>query len=448
MTQNFPIPQEAVEAGLLNSVNQTMNYWMELQAAFNTDDFATHRDIFIFMGQYLGQYSALPTNSLLATRFQWQPPIGEFSYWFNEMKRYASARRVLEVLNEGFQGISNPEQALDNVLLKLARLRSRTSNHVQATDASARDRLEMFDNRTEYIHYGHNLLGLPTGFQIINDTNIGYAPGDMIGGFARIGVGKSWWMINEGVIAWLAGYRVLCISPEMPANRFSLRIDVVLGDKMGHTIDYNKLMNGDPEVRPVYELVTGVMAEHDRWWTYDSFEGRRIGLRELDTLCSIHKPDILLIDGISLVHSEIRSGAPMWQIMHDICYGVKNDIATRHEIPVLVTHQASNTERGRRVREDVPGRSDTFVMPSLNDAAYGDAFVQACSEVITFCPEPSSQNINWFSLKKTRERGWRNPLPARMAIAVDFSRGKMVDLSRLGYDVEAVGLETRRVLGL
>lgn len=447
-TQGFPIPQEAVEAGLLQAVNQTMNNWMEIQANLGQEDFSTHRDIYVFMGQYLGQHGALPTTSLLATRFNFQPPIGEFSYWLQEMRRYSMARRVLEVLQEGYATIQEPERALESVLHKLSRLRSRTSNHVQATDAAALERLDMFDARTEYIHYGHNLLGLPTGFQIINDTNIGYAPGDMIGGMARIGVGKSWWMVNEGAIAWMAGYRVLCISPEMPANRLALRVDVVVGDKMNMTMDYNKLMNGDPDVRPMYEQITRVLSESERWWTYDSFEGKRIGVQELDTLCSIHKPDILLIDGISLLRSETRGGAPMWQIMHELCYNVKNDIATRHEIPVLVTHQASNTERGRRVRDDVQSRSDTFVMPSLNDAAYGDAFVQACSEVITFCPEPTSQNINWFALKKTRERGWRNPLPARMAIAIDFSRGKMVDLSRLGYDPEAVGQESRRVLGL
>lgn len=445
MTQSFPVPQEAVEAGLLGSLNQNMQYWIALQQSFTTDDFATHRDIFIFIQQYLGQYSVLPTASLLATRFHWQPPIGEFQYWMTEMKRYSQARKVLEVLNEGFQQIQNPDQALDSVLQKLSRIRSRQSNHAQATDAAALDRLEMFDNRTEYIHYGSNMLGLKTGFDVINDTKIGYCDGDLIGNYARIGVGKSWWLINEGAIAWMEGYNVLMISSEMLASRFNLRVDVVLADKMGHTIDYTKLQNGDPEIRPAYEQITRVMAESNRWWTYDSFEGKRIGLRELETLIQIHKPDLV---GVDVLHQMNAGGrGQMYERIHELSYGCK-DIANRCEVPILVTHHASNTERGRRVNENSQGRSDTFVMPSLNDAAYGDAFVQACSEVITMCPEPTSPNVNWYSLKKTRDRGWRQPLAPRMGIAVDFGYGKMVDLGRLGYDPEAVGTEARRVLGL
>lgn len=444
-TAAFPVPQEAVEAGLLGSVNQSMQNWINIQQAFATEDFATHRDIFIFIQQYLGQYAVLPTSSLLATRFQWSPPIGEFQYWMVEMQRYAQARRVLEVLNEGFQQIQNPDQALDVVLQKLSRIRSRNNNHAQATDAAALDRLEMFDNRTEYIHFGGNMLGIKTGFDVINDTKMGYCPGDLIGNYARIGVGKSWWLVNEGAVAWMEGYSVLMVSPEMPASRLNLRIDAVLADKMGHTLDYNKLLTGDPSVRSDYQQVTNILAESNRWWTYDSFEGRRIGLRELETLIAIHKPDIVGVDVIHTLQSDVRGA--MWEKMHALSYGMK-DIATRADVPILVTSHASNVERGRRVNEAAPGRSDTFFMPSLNDAAYGDSFVQACSEVITMCPEPSSQNVNWYSLRKTRERGWRTPLPPRMGIAVDFGFGKMVDLGRIGYDPEAVGNEARRVLGI
>lgn len=445
MTQAFPVPQDAVEAGLLSSLNQSMQHWIDIQQTFTTDDFTSHRDIFIFIQQYLGQYSVLPTSSLLATRFQWSPPIGEFAYWMIEMKRYSQARKVLEVLNEGFQQIQNPEAALDTVLQKLSRIRSRNNNHAQATDASALDRLEMFDNRTEYIFHGGHMLGIKTGFDVINDTRMGYCAGDLIGCYARIGVGKSWWLVNEGAIAWMEGYSVLMITPEMPASRLNMRIDTVLADKMGHTLDYNKLLTGDPTVRPAYEQVTNILAESDRWWTYDSFEGRRIGLRELETLIAIHKPDIVGVDVLHTMNSQVRG--QMYERIHDLTYGCK-DLATRFDLPILVTHHASNTERGRRVSEGTPGRSDTFVMPTLNDAAYGDAFVQACSEVITMCPEPTSQNVNWYALKKTRERGWRTPLAPRMGIAIDFGFGRMIDLGRLGYDPEAVGNAAREVLGI
>jgi hypothetical protein len=84
-------------------------------------------------------------------------------------------------------------------------------------------------------------------------------------------------------------------------------------------------------------------------------------------------------------------------------------------------------------------------MPSLNDVAYGDSFVQACSDVITMCGEATSQYINWYSIRKQRERGIEPP--ARMALAIDFGAGRIYDLSPLGFDPDKVGAETKRLLG-
>ena len=440
----FQLPTESVEAGLLISIAGDMNRWLEV-STFTSEDFIAHRSVFQFVGQYLQQYGVLPSNSLINSKFELHAPIGDYQYWISEFKRYALARRVLEALQEGYNKISDPNTALSLLLDKLSILRSQQTNHIQATDSSASERLERFDYRTENVFTNKQMLGLPTGMRIIDDTLMGWNVNTLVGVYARPGVGKTWWLLWQGIQAWLDGKTVLCIAPEMPANMLNLRIDVLLAKALGHPIDYGKLLTGDPSIRANYDLVTQVMAQTQRFWTYDSVNDHPCSLGDLAALIRQHSPDLLLIDGVSLLKSDVKG--QLWEQMKDLCYGVKN-LGTVYELPIIMTHQAVNSARGRRTEITQIGRGDDFLMPSLNDAAYGDSFVAACSEIITMCGEPSSSNVIWYSLRKFRERGFQQELPARMALIKDFGRGIIHDASQYGYNMDAVGQEMLRVLGM
>lgn len=440
---NFPVPQESVEAGLLAAVNQNMERWLEI-TTFGQEDFVAHRDVFVFIGQYLSQYGSIPSPSQIQTRFNWSPPIGDFPYWLAEMKRYSLARQIQAVMVEAYGKITEPQEALSFMLDKLSLVRSTQTNHIQATDSSALERLKMFDVRTEYIFKGDQLLGLPTGMKILDDTKVGWTPGSMVGAYGRPGVGKTWWLLWQGIHSWLKGKTILAITPEMPANMLNIRVDVLLGYQLGHTLDYNMILEGNPLIRAEYELVAKVMAQSQRWWSYDSLNDEAISVTDIAALIRQHNPDIVLVDNVSLLRSSSRGAT--WEQMKEICYGLKN-LGTIYEVPMIITHQAVNSARGRRTERTSLVRGDDDLMPSLNDAAYGDAFVQACSDVITMCGEPLNQYINWYSIRKHRERGWSQALPTRMALVCDFAHGIMVDLSEKGYSPEAVGDEVRRILG-
>lgn len=440
----FQLPTESIEAGLLASIAGDMNRWLEV-STFTSDDFIAHRAVFSWMGQYLTQYGSLPSNSLINSKFELHAPVGDYQYWISEFRRYALARRVLEIMQEGYKQIADPSLALGYLLDKLSLIRSQQTNHIQATDNSASERLERFDYRTQNIFTSRQMLGLRTGMRIIDDTLIGWTPGSLVGVYARPGVGKTWWLMWQGIQAWMDGKTVLCLAPEMPANMLNLRIDTLLAEALGHSIDYGKLLKGDPSIRNNYELITNVLAQSQRWWTYDSIDDHTVTLGDIAALIRQHSPDLVLIDGISLLKSDSRG--QLWEQMKDLCYGVKN-LGTIYEVPILMTHQAVNSARGRRTEITQLGRGDDFLMPSLNDAAYGDSFVAACSDVITMCGEPSSSNIIWYSLRKFRERGFQQDLPARMALIKDFGRGKIHDAGILGYNLEAVGQEMRMILGM
>lgn len=443
MTQSFPVPQEVVEAGLLNAVNQSMANWLQV-SSYATDDFSAHREIFQFIGQYLVQYGSLPSSSQINTRFSWQPPVGDFAYWNTEMKRYALARKVISAVQSGYSQISDPHLALNTLLQNLSMIRASETTHIQSYDSGAVERLARFDFRTEYFWNNNNMLGLPTGMAIIDNTGIGWTEGSLVGAYSRPGVGKTWWLMWEGIQAWKVGATVLAIVPEMPANELSIRIDTIMGNELGIPLDYNMLRRGDPAVRPNYSLLVQTLQQSQRWWMYDSLDQHAMGLGDIAALIRQHQPGIVLVDGVSLLRYEGRGAT--WEQMKDICYGLKA-LATIYSVPIIITHQATNSRRGQRGEDDTQGRGDDFHMPNLNDAAYGDAIVQACSDIITFCAEPTNSNVNWYSIRKHRERGLAD-MPRRMALAVDFGHGKIIDLSPLGYDVDRVSLESRRILNI
>lgn len=444
MTTNFPVPQETVEAGLLNAIGQNMANWLQA-ASFEQEDFVAHRDVFRFMGDYLQQYGSLPSTSQISTRFDWHPPIGDFAYWLTEMNRYSLARKVMAAIKDGYDRISNPKDALTKLINDLSLINAHGSNHAQATDYTASERLAMFDVRTDNIFKEKHMVGIRTGHHVIDDTLVGWTPGSFVGCYARPGVGKTWWLMDKGAIGWMDGHSVLAIAPEMPANWLNLRVDVLIGAHLGFPIDYSKLITGDPSIRQNYEMITNVMSQSQRWWTYDSKDERALSVGDIADLIRQHNPSMVLIDGVGLLRSSSRGQT--WEQMREVCYGLKN-IATAREVPILATHQSVNSAKGRRSEPNTIVRGDDFVMPSLNDAADGESFVRACSDIITMCGEPQSQYINWYSLRKYRERGWKQPLPVRMALACDFGKGHIVDLSHLGHAVDAVGQEVKRLFGV
>lgn len=443
----FDMNQESVEAGLLAAIDQKLEHYLAIEAAgIKTDDFIIHKQIFLFFQQYLQEYGGLPSNSQISARFQWQPPVGDFAYWLVEMRRYALAQKVLQAVQDVYHLAAEPEKALSLALERFSLLRASSNGHVQASDFSAQERYEKYLARQQFLFGTTDVLGLRTGLRVIDDTRQGWMPGELIGIYARSNVGKTWWALWQGALAWMQGKSVLAISPEMPAKQFNLRIDVVLGHMLGWPLEYNKIMAGDPSQQDHYQRVTQAMAQEKRWWTYDSMDERAVGLGDLSALIRLHKPDLVLVDGIMLLRYEGRKQST-WEIMDDLSYGMLH-LTTIHEVPAIITHQAVNTSRGLRREVAMVGRGDDFMMPTLNNAAGGEGFVRACSTIFTMAGDPSARYVQWYSLRKLRERAMPENIPARMGMAWDPGTGQIIDLGYLGNVQEAVGNEARRLLGL
>lgn len=396
-------------------------------------------DVAEFVDDYRRRYKAFPAETTVAARVEgWAPVDGALDFWLDELRKATVARKAQAAMLEALEQFDEPESALAQLIVKLGTLRLMGAATVGATDSEILRRYERFEARAEAYEAagGQAALGLPTGFKPIAASGIGWMPGELIGVFARPATGKTWILAREAVEAWLAGYRVLFLSPEMPRQQLALRFDVLKAARLGIKLSHRMLTVGHPAMRAPYrELAEAVAQRGERWWTVDSDEEGAFTLAKIEVYMQQLLPDIVFIDGASLIATKKREE---WQAMKEVMYGLKA-LATAAGIPIMVSHQSVRRRVG--AKDVAGGRGDDWIMPSLADAAFGDAFVQAASTVITMCADRYRADVRWYSVRKVRDR---EPLPEpRYAMWVDFDHGRIEDLGHLRRQEEILDAVAR-----
>lgn len=432
--------QERIEQGLLGAALREPQHWLHLTGSgITAEDWVSARPIFEWVMSYRERYKVLPELQLVASQFAgWAPPPGEYAYWHDAMRKATITRRVTATMLESIDRMrDNPEETLQTLLQSLSSIRLTSSTHAVSWDSSLQGRYERFRTRGEMFNSApDSVAGLRTSWKLINETRLGWLPGELIGLYARPTVGKSWLLGNEAVECWSNGGRVLFVSPEMPASQVNMRFDSLMAGKLGiKPWSHKQLMAGNPAMDASYIQLVEACSRSDRWWTVDSEErGEKLTLTDIANLIDRHQPDMCFIDGISLLGGFERRAE--WERMKDLSYGLKS-IATVRSVPIMMTHQAARPEHpsgSGRKSKDAPesdgaiGRGDSIEMPTLNKAAFGDAFVQACNTIIVAAPDPYRSDVRWYSIRKIRDREIENLQP-RYAIWFDVDRGHIVDLA-------------------
>lgn len=445
------LPQATVEQGLLSAALRGPNGLQSIiLSGLTVDSFVSCGDVYTFIREYTEKYRAQPTDSVIkAQRSDWAPPDGEFAYWLEVMRDYVFARKAHRAVQDALQNFSEPRLAVQHLVQALGGISAVGVEHIATTDGSVALSLEKFNMRTQYFEdYPDAIHGVTTTFSSINRTRVGWIGGELVGLFARPTVGKSWKLVDEAVCAWFQGCRVLFVTPEMPVNHIALRIYTFMAKRMGIPFSHRLAYQGNAALKPAFERLAAELVGSERFWSVDSYDGRPVGLADLERLTLQFQPDVVCIDGISLMYNEknLKAG---WEEMKYNSYGLKN-FATRHDLPIVVTHQAVNASRGNKDKDNqmgmAAGRGDDFRMPTLNDSAYGDSFVQACSTVITMCPDAQRSDLRWYSVRKCREREFEE-IGQRLPMYWDVDSGTVVDMSHHKQDVAAVLLEVSKMTG-
>lgn len=205
----------------------------------------------------------------------------------------------------------------------------------------------------------HTMLGIPTGFKVIDDATAGLQGGQLITVIAPPKTGKSQIALKMTTNVHAAGYTPLFQSFEMNNHEQSLRHDA-----MRANISAARLRRGalqDVEKDRFEALLEKMKTEHP-FHLVDAVNGLTIDA--LVAKAEQLNPDILIVDGVYLMIDQITGDANTPQALTNITRGLKR-VAQKLNIPVIITTQTLLWKmKGGKVSADSIGYSSSFFQDS------------------------------------------------------------------------------------
>jgi len=334
-------------------------------------DFGKHADAYKFVVSFFDDYGEFPSPELLCENFPTLDQTAQslnFDYALETFKDQVLQRKLLQAFQAQRDTILiNAKQALSNLLVDLTDIEVEVDEDVIAYDMGNLERLEEWRERTEKRKMGDGLMGIPTSFKSVNQSGVGWMPGELIAMFARPSVGKTWLCVHTAAVAVKNGFRTLFISTEMPSSTINMRLDVVLANMMGYKISHTALRRGEALDEKQYAKFLEE-TNNNSLLICDHIAGRvGMSLESIASLIRKHNPEFVVIDGVYLISTSDNKKA-MWEQSHTLFYGLKN-LATSTNTPIVVSTQA-NREAGNK-----------FIAPKADQVAFGDALIRAADAV-------------------------------------------------------------------
>lgn len=238
------------------------------------------------------------------------------------------------------------------------------------------------------------LLGVPTGFEKIDEATAGLQGGQLITVIAPPKTGKSQIALQMAVNVHEAGMVPMFQSFEMNNHEQSQRHNSMRAHISNARLRRGKLEK-DEEQR--FGDMLDKMKESHPFHLVDAINGLTIDslLAKAEQL----NPDILFVDGVYLMMDQVTGEANTPQALTNITRGLKR-VAQRLNIPVVITTQTLLWKmRGGKVSADSIGYSSSFFQDS--DVILGLEPVEENDEIRILkvvqarnCP-PSETSITW-----------------------------------------------------
>ena len=206
---------------------------------------------------------------------------------------------------------------------------------------------------------GSKLLGVPTGFEKIDEATAGLQGGQLITVIAPPKTGKSQIILRIAANVHEAGMVPMFQSFEMTNHEQSQRYLSMTSNISNSNLRRGKL-KGDEEDRLLKRL--DFLKESKPFHLVDAVNGLTIDalLAKAEQL----KPDILFVDGVYLMMDQVTGEANTPQALTNITRGLKR-VAQKLDIPIVISTQTLLWKmRGGKVSADSIGYSSSFFQDS------------------------------------------------------------------------------------
>lgn len=328
-----------VESQILNKVLNSQDMSIILDNCLENDYFPSYKDEFDFILHHFKNYGQIPDKTTFLSNF---PNFDLFdvtendTYLIDTIREQHTYQIMAQVINEA----ANLTQS--NSFAGVDYLKSKLSQIQLSFGITSVDIIQNVDDRVNI--YKQKLVGnlnfyIPSGFSELDSITNGWQRGEeFVVIMARLGIGKSWFLITTITRAWEQGYNVGFVSPEMTANSVGYRFDTVRAHFSNQSLSWGRKVDG-------YDEYAADLKKNNNKFcvaTPKDF-GNKITVSKLKTFVEINKLDILAIDGISYLQDERANRGDnrtteLTHISEDLMQ-LSNDL----KIPVLTVVQANRT---------------------------------------------------------------------------------------------------------
>ena len=340
-----------------------------------TDEYFTdYFPEYSFIIEHNSNYGNIPDDETILEHF----PGFEFinvlesdSYLVDKIREEHLYNSMVPILNQAAEDMqSDSSIAVSNILPKLERLLER-SKFVGGVDLT-KNAYDRFNWAMDIAEKSGELLGIHTGFELLDDIIGGMLPGeDLIVIVGRPGQGKSWTLDKMMATAWKNKKSVLLYSGEMSEMQVGSRIDTLLSN-----VNINSITKGvwTESQLDLYENHIEAMNDSDTPLvvvTPMMMGGRNMTPALLDSMIQKYRPDVVGIDQLSLMNESTPSREQKRIQYANIIMDLYK-LSAKYGIPIVL-----NVQAGRAAKD-----SGADVI-QLEHIAESDGVGQNASRVIT-----------------------------------------------------------------
>jgi replicative DNA helicase len=343
------------------NINPLLEIGVQADWFVNTDC----RDVWRFIVSHWSKYGEVPTAVSVKDEYQNFPLLKVEDSLDYLLDRFVAYRRYVKV-EDTVQGAAEVLSTTNDHEAALLLIESKIAEiHREGVPGITDMHLDR-DPNARFLAYealknavGH-LLGLPTGYEKIDEATAGLQGGQLVTVIAPPKTGKSQILLQTAINIHEAGHNVLFQSFEMNNTEQQTRHDA-----MRSKVSHNRMRRGalTPAEETSYTNMLARMDGMNNTFTLtDSLHG--ITVSALGAKIDQLQPEVAFIDGVYLMQDEITGDSNTPQALTNITRSLKR-MAQRMNIPIVISTQTLLWKmKSGKVTADSIGYSSGFFQDS------------------------------------------------------------------------------------
>lgn len=334
-----------------------------IEAGFK-DDWVVDDDlraIWKFVREHYSKYSEVPTYTTVKDNYPnfRALQVGDtLEYLIDQAVAFRRRTLTLQGASTVVEVLQNGDH--ENALAEM----SKTIEVVNQQGVIGTNHLDLADDPEERFKRYQDVqnsvfLGIPTGFEKIDEATAGLQGGQLVTVIAPPKTGKSQIALQMAINTYELGKVPMFQSFEMNNHEQSQRADSIRAHVSNGRLRRGKL--NTQEEKRYKDMLVAMKGKHP-FHMVDAVNGLTI-----DTLVAKAeqlKPDILFVDGVYLMLDQVTGDSNTPQAITNITRGLKR-VAQRLNIPVVITTQTLLWKmKGNKVSADSIGYSSSFFQDS------------------------------------------------------------------------------------